>query len=304
MAKMKFDPETPLYTSDAKAWRMDQLAAVLQPLTSGGKPLVLFVHGRGKEPGKSLLGGSFTQGLAVHKIERGYGVNVLMFNWDSAFKGFNVFDREEPLSHTAAGGAVLGQVLAGLQQFQSNYPGAMRPALLVHSMGSIVVERALRDNHWPQANGLFSAVLLSQPDADDVGHATWLDALAQRERSFVTWNRDDRVLANSTDGRPAGAQPLGLGTAQPLAPHARYIDLSRMGPLGQKDDDHEVFGKGAMNGELNVCQFFTQALTGQPVLLDPAVNVEAIEREVVYRLRSRREPGAPCLKLPQLPQFD
>jgi hypothetical protein len=40
------------------------------------------------------------------------------------------------------------------------------------------------------------------------------------------------------------------------------------------------------------------------VVLDAAVNVEGVEREVVYRLRDRREPGAPCLKVPQLPDDD
>ena len=32
MAKMKFNPETPLYTSDTKAWRIDQLDAVMANL--------------------------------------------------------------------------------------------------------------------------------------------------------------------------------------------------------------------------------------------------------------------------------
>jgi esterase/lipase superfamily enzyme len=301
MSKLKFKPSKPLYTSDAKAWRIGQLPEVLSRLQASGKPLVLFVHGRGKEPGKSLLGGKFTKGMAVHKIERGYDVRVLMFNWDSAFKGMNVFDREVPLSHTEAGGLALGQVLSALQAFEASTPGFVRPALLVHSMGSIVVQRALEGGHWPAASGLFSAVLFSQPDADDVGHASWLDALAKRERTFVTLNRDDHVLRRSTDGRPAGSQALGLGTTQPLARHATYVDLTNMGALGQKDDDHEVFGKGAMNGQLYVCQFFTQALTGQTVVLDPAVNIETIEREVVYRLRSRSDPRAPCLKIPELP---
>lgn len=301
MRKLKFNAKKPLYTSDAKAWRIDQLPDVLSGLRASGKPLVLFVHGRGKEPSKSLQGGTFTKGLAVHKIERGYDAKVLMFNWDSAFKGLNIFDREVPLSHTEAAGLAFGQVLSALEAFATANPGVVRPALLVHSMGSIVVQRALEGGHWPAAPGLFSAVLFSQPDADDVGHASWLDPLARLERTFITLNRDDHVLRRSTDGRPAGAQALGLGTSQPLARHTTYIDLSNMGALGKKDDDHEVFGKGAMNGQLYVCQFFTQALTGKTVVLDPAVNIESIEREVVYRLRSRSDPGAPCLKIPQLP---
>ena len=304
MSKLKFNPDTPLYTSDARPWRLDQLPEVLASLRASGKPLVLFVHGRGKEPGKSLLGATFTKGLAVHKIERGYDVRVLMFNWNSAFHGFDLFDREVPLSHTADGAMALGQVLTQLAQLQSDLPGAARPALLVHSMGAVVVQRALENGHWPDAKGLFSAVLFSQPDADDVGHTTWLQALAQRETVFVTQNRDDHVLRRAIDARPAGVHALGLGTTQPLASDAVYVDISRMGAMGQKDEDHEVFGKGAMNGQLYLCQFFTQALTGQTVVLDTAVNVESVEREVVYRLRDRREPGAPCLKVPQLPDDD
>lgn len=301
MSKIEFNPLTPIYTSDAQAWRVDQLPHVLDLANLSGKPVVLFVHGRGKEPGKSLKGGTFTTGMAVHKIERGYDARVIMFNWDSAFKGWNLFDREVPLSHTAAGGRALGEALTVLQQFQANNPGTPRPALLVHSMGSIVVERSVRDGHWPATAGLFSAVLFSEPDADDVGHANWLESLSLRERTYITQNRDDNVLLRSTDGRPAGAKALGLGTGEPLAAHATYVDLSNMGPLGKKDDDHEVFGKGAMNGQLYVCNFFTQVLTGQQVVLDPAINVDRVERSVVHFLKSRSEPGAPCLRIPKLP---
>lgn len=302
MSKMEFKASTPLYTSDAKAWRIDQLPRVLTTLNATGKPIVVFVHGRGKEPGKSLAGGTFTKGMAVHKIERGYDVKVLMFSWDSAFKGFNLFDREVPLSHTYAGGLALGATLTALQQFEVANPGFERPMLLVHSMGSIVVQHALQDGRWPAGPALFSAVLFSQPDADDVGHALWLELLATREKTFVTQNRDDHVLKRSTDGRPAGAKALGLGTSEPLAPHATYVDLTNMGPVGKKDEDHEVFGKGAMNGQLYVCQYFTQVLTGKNnVVLDPTVNVDGVERNVVYRLKSRYEPGAPCLSIPELP---
>jgi len=154
---------------------------------------------------------------------------------------------------------------------------------------------------WSMLTKLFSNVLLSQPDADDVGHATWLDKLSNRERTYVTLNRDDHVLKRSNDARPQGAHALGLGTDQPLALHANYIDISLMGALGTKDEDHEVFGKGTMNQQVYLCQFFTQALTGETVILDPNKNVESIERGVVFRLRQKREPKAPCLRIPVLP---
>ncbi|MCV2369664.1 alpha/beta hydrolase [Roseateles oligotrophus] len=301
MSKLHFNADTPLYTSDGKAWRIDQLDAALHNLEAANKPVILFVHGRGKEPSKSLKGGTFTKGLAVHKLELGYDAKVLMFNWDSAFEGLHFLDRELPLSHTEAAAKALGLVLEALIKHQTAQPKAKKMALLVHSMGSIVVEKAVEKGYWPGVKGLFSALLFSQPDADDVGHSVWLNRLAQREKVYVTLNADDHVLLRSTDGRIPGRHALGLGTEDALAPLATYVDLSRMGPLGKKDEDHEVFGKGAMNGQLHVCHFFEQVLKGQPVQLDPAANVEAIEREVIYRLKSRQEPSNPCLKIPKLP---
>ena len=67
MPELQFDPSEILYTSDVNAWRLDQLAEVLDELYAAGKPLVIFVHGRGKEPHKSLLGATFVQGRAVDK---------------------------------------------------------------------------------------------------------------------------------------------------------------------------------------------------------------------------------------------
>lgn len=114
MGRIRYNPETPLYTSDERAWRIDELGNALVTLRATGQPIVLFVHGRGKEPDKSLRGATFTKGLAVHKIERGYGVRVLMFNWNSAFRGLSFLDREVPLANTEDGAVALGQVLRAL----------------------------------------------------------------------------------------------------------------------------------------------------------------------------------------------
>lgn len=303
MAKLKFDPQTPLYTGDAAPWKIEQLPQVLDRLHAAGKPVVVFVHGRGKEPNKSLKGASFTKGLAVPKIELGYNASVLMFNWDSAFPGIAFFDRNRALANVPAGARSLGKLLAGIKDYRQANPAHAAPMLLVHSMGSIVVQHAVEDGLWPAGDAIFRCVVLSQPDADDVNHEGWLERLATQESVFVTMNSGDHVLKHSNDARPPGRHALGLGTDQPLAAHARYIDLSGMGPVGSDmDKDHEVFGKGAMNGQVHVCQFFEQALLGLDVMLDPAVNVQTVQRDVVYQLRVRFDASAPCLRQPNLPK--
>jgi hypothetical protein len=164
-------------------------------------------------------------------------------------------------------------------------------------MGSVVIQQAVERGFWKIDQSTFSSVVLCQPDADDVGHALWLDSLATQEVVFVTFNRDDKVLKRSTDGRPAGSHALGLGTTEPLSGYARYVDLSGMGPIGSnKDDDHEVFGKSAMNGHVYVCQFFEQVLRGDPVVLDLTTNVESIDRNVIFRLKRKVDRNAPCLR--------
>jgi hypothetical protein len=75
-----------------------------------------------------------------------------------------------------------------------------------------------------------------------------------------------------------------------------------MGPIGsEQDDDHEVFGKGAMNGQVYVCEFFEQALRGTGVVPDPGVNVDSIERGGIYRLKAKFDLKAPRLRQPALP---
>jgi hypothetical protein len=296
---MQYNPDTPIYTSDAQAWRIDELPRLLDKLYANGKPIVFFVHGRGKEPKKSLIGGTFVEGLAVRKIERGYDCSVVMFNWDSAFPNFQIFDRTRALKNTVAGATLLAEMLTGLRDYLATKTDCERPSMLVHSMGSVVIQRVLEASHWPNQS-LFKSVVFSQPDADDIGHADWLTLLANVERVYVTLNRDDHVLSRSTDDRPEGCQPLGLGTEAPLALNATYLDLTNMGTLGKKDDDHEVFAKGAMNDQLYVCEFFTQALLVGDVRLVLGENVESKRRGVIYVLKQEHRPTAPCLQKPNL----
>lgn len=297
MGKLKFNALTPLYTSDAVAWRLDQIEDVLDRLTAAMKPIIVFVHGRGKEPNKSLKGGEFVAGLAVQKLERGYDVGVLMFNWDSAFPGIAFWNRSRPLSKVPDAAGQFSELLEGLRSYRNRHPTFVPPVLLAHSMGSFVIKSAVEQGLWPDGSGIFKHVVLSQPDVDDVGHAAWVDRLAAQEMVFSTMNRDDKVLHRSTDARPEGCHALGLDTDEPLAFKATYVDLTNMGPVGSEmDDDHEVFGKGAMNGQVYVCQFFEQALRGEKVVLDSATNVESIDRGVVLRLKAKYDTGAPCLQ--------
>ena len=307
MPKLKFNADTPIYTTAPgnkdRAWRMEDAQTALAAAYARGRPVVVFVHGRGKEPNKSFRGATFAKGLAVWKLELGYDCSVVMFNWDSAFPGFFFLDRSRALANTVEGGARLGEFLRELVRFEASHPDMSKPVLLAHSMGSIVLQHTVASKAWPTEAPLFKQVVISEPDADDVGHRDWVAALGEHEKVFITLNADDHVLKNSTNARPDGAKPLGLGTEEALATNVNYVDLTSMGALNStEDDDHEVFGKGAMNGQVNVCAFFDQAILGKEVVLD-STNVISIERGVVHKLQQRFEEKSPCLRIPQLPNF-
>jgi esterase/lipase superfamily enzyme len=307
MAKIRYNSTTPIYLSDGRGRSIEEISTALDEAhakSTAGDPIVFFVHGRGKEPNKSLRGATWVKGLAVYKIELGYSQRVLMFNWDSKFPGLAWRNRKLPLEGALQATEAIRRTVNAINAYYVTRPTLKRPVLLAHSMGSIVLQRLIEADGWPKANAVFSSVLFSQPDADDVGHSPWVSRLAAIEKVFITFNRDDKVLLKSTDERSEKTHALGLGTTEPLAPNATYIDLSNMVYSGERDDDHEVFGKGAMNGQIYVCGFFQELLKGEvPRISTTDNNVESVVGNVV-RFKNKVVLGSPCLKVPELPKFD
>lgn len=259
-----YDSRTPLYDIGAAGQAIDKLPEMLKAAYDKGRPVVLYVHGRGAEPQKSFDAG-MTGGGAVPRLEKEYGVSVIMLNWKSKGKGD---DRSDPLDNVPDAAGNLVRVLALLRQFRAANPQLPPPALLVHSMGSIVLAKTVADADWPAPAGqpLFAGVLLSEPDADSQGHAVWLAKVAAVERVFVTQNRVDSVLKRSTDARnPASNFALGLDPVAPLAVQANYVNLTDA--LGAKGPfnivrAHQIFSKGWMGGNVNTCLFVTTVLRG------------------------------------------
>lgn len=99
LGKLKYDANYPLYTSDTERYSFDQADVAFDKVFASGQPVILFVHGRGNEPNKSLVGGTFVEGGAVRKLEAQYKAKVLMFNWNSVAW---MYDRSKPLAQIPA----------------------------------------------------------------------------------------------------------------------------------------------------------------------------------------------------------
>jgi len=298
---LPFDPNKRLYKSDQVGYPISALPILLDKLLEEDKPVILFVHGRGEEPNKSLRlkGGLIVEGRAVHKLESGYNANVLMFNWNSKRGGwwFGFKDRELPLSKMPEASKAFNQLLEGIKLYRKNNPQSRPIALIVHSMGNIVIETMINNNGgWIDNGGepLFSNIVLSSSDANDIGHAAWVEKISSSENVYVTINADDHILNKSTDQRPVGAAALGLEPGDELASRTIYIDVTKLGSeRGTITDRHELFNKPGMHKQIYVCSFFQQSLTGHTVVLNTQNSTEVIPGQR-YKLKFERDGANDC----------
>jgi esterase/lipase superfamily enzyme len=255
---LRYDPNKLVYTSDAKGFASAELKPLFDRLLSDTKPLVLFVHGRGDEPNKSLSPARFGGHLGggVGKLEQ-YGTNVVMFSWDSKAAAGNRDDRRRPLGNMPDAAKNLDTVLAALSQSVAEHANHPPVTLLAHSMGSIVVQTYLQDHSLPAR--VFTTVVLSSPDADRPGHRVWVDKIAPVAPVFVTANKNDIVLNKSLDARePPSARALGLDPGSEVSQSATYIYLDDI-------KAHEIFTERGSHPE--IARFFTSVFEGKPVAL-------------------------------------
>lgn len=262
--KYKFDSNYPLYVRDGSKFGFDDVEKALDRVYSTGKPVVVFIHGRGNEPNKSLDKATFVEGGAVRKIEEYYNATVLMFNWDSqAF----LYDRTKPLSKMKRSADSLAVVLSKMWAYFQARPKLKRPSLIAHSMGSIVVETYVKKYGWfPQANSaLFSKIFFTSPDADNLNHWVWLTEIGHNEKVYLSINKNDDILEKSNDERDNGAKPLGLRPVLPYAENITYLDVTSIG-----GGMHEAFNKSNMKSQVYFCQIFDRIIKGS----DPQITTK------------------------------
>lgn len=261
-AKLRYDPAFVVYQRDARGIPPEGVKPLFDRLLAGNQPVVLFVHGRGDEPGKSLQGGDLVEGEAVRKLEE-YGTKVVLFSWDSKKGGgiFQPFDRDRPLANTPEGARRFAGVIEKLDQSLAQLAASgRRPpplTLLAQSMGTIVLQKYVDTVGWrpPAGQARFNRVVLSSADADNLGHAAWVDKIASVERVFVTVNPSDSVLKRSKEARAPNAAALGLVPGDVLAQHPMYVHIDL--------DGHEVFTRGRRHPEIE--RFFAAVFAGTEI---------------------------------------
>lgn len=272
-AKLEFDPKAPLYTADGTKFGFDQIHEALDLVFSSQKPVVIYIHGRGDEPLKSIVGKPFIGGASVPQLEKDFAVRVLLFNWDSQ----GVFlDRTQPLSKIPSAVESFKRLIAAIKTYDLT---GKKLILHAHSMGSIVLQNYILQNGWvTSGQPLFANVLFTEPDADNLDHFFWMEQISLKENVFITINHDDLILSRSTDERPTQVSALGLNPTAPLSKAATYLDFTKMGDQVNKATHvHEIFDKASMKFQTQVCSVIQDIMQGQKpalrnLLRDPLQN--------------------------------
>ncbi len=230
----------------------DTVDAVLEQISeTSDRPIVLFVHGRGNEPEKSIARN------ALAAIEARHDVRVIMFNWDS----FCLTCR--PVAHAADAAPDLAYLLGAIAESRRDgNAGSNKLILLTHSMGSIVLQHAVADSRFDQLpDDMFDAIVLASSDSDADGHAGWLERLSRlAPATYVTVNPRDWILGLSgRDKRLGNRVPNGERAGPPV----RYI-------VAESEDLtlHRLFNNGNLAGCGNLSRIVDAAIRGYAVLLD------------------------------------
>ncbi|MCF7975048.1 MAG: alpha/beta hydrolase [Phycisphaerae bacterium] len=220
--------------------------------------LIVFVHGRGKHPGKA-----FRQRLLTD-LEKDYSAKVIMFHWPS-WDGPLGFP--EQAARDSAQDFIT--VLAAIKTFKRTHPDLIqnvRFTLLTQSMGSLVLEESVLRLRKHPMGALFDTLVISASASDTRDHAAWVSRLDLADHIYILINRDDPVLGSAglkEKGRRLGQGLKSQGKPVKLVDRAVYIDATRITLL------HRYYLHRNLRGSPALRRFLDQVLNGQPAALAP-----------------------------------
>lgn len=179
--------------------------------SSAKRSVLVYLHGKGKEPGKSQSG-------IIPRLEARYSTQVLMVHWPHEWTplGFPESEARQAASSLAAVAGAITQI-----------PGAAQKCVLLsHSMGAFGIQQFAENGGGTRLSEAFGKVVLASPAVGTKRHAEWLSSIG--DRAFVFTNRDDPLLgkAGLFRGRRLGKR---IASNDELAPRATYFDVTNTG---------------------------------------------------------------------------
>lgn len=259
-----FNPRNRLMVAPDKSFPISSIDQNLTLVLMENKPLLFYIHGRGDEPKKSV------DKKILVRLEKEYGIKVLMFNWDS--KGF-VLSR--PVERALESAPYLNEVVEKIVEFRKQHPESqiIPISLLVHSMGSIVLRKSLEADLNLSFNDepIFTNILITGSDEDAQEHDKWIQKLKAKGTIILTFNENDGTLRWSFHS--LGKTPLGKGPVPPLASNIYYLDVT-----GLVGTTHRLFLKNLQHNQVSICRIISSMIRSEPPDLGKTI-IANIEQE-------------------------
>jgi hypothetical protein len=213
--------------------------------------LILFIHGRGKHPEKA-----FKQNL-LSDLEHNYTAKVIMFHWPS-WQGTYGFPTQK-----ARNSAIdLIRVLKSLENYKQSHKDEtnnIKFTLFTNSMGSIVLEQAMRDYNGSLGQ-VFDTLLINASSSVAKDHSVWVDKINFSENTYITINQEDKLLGKL--GIRYFGKRLGKGTTSILgndfmhSSNASYINVTKY------KLNHRYYLHRDLIGKPELLEFYNDILNG------------------------------------------
>lgn len=247
------DPVTPNYTNPVSRKVFKQALREVRSDGSGGH-WVLLVHGFNQSLEKNLK-----KCLEI----QAYGVNVATFSWPSnpgphqLWKKGKEYRRARQNARRSA--LALERALEKLATYLNELTDGTCPihlTLVVHSLGNYLFENFVKGSDFSQETRVFSNIVLHQADADNRGHAQWVERVSGDTRVYVTINERDQVLGMSEKVNP---DRLGRTVRNLDADGVVYMDFTNGLHVG---DSHRPWARpGTRNRAIGA--FYNAVFRGQ-----------------------------------------
>ncbi|MEZ8738409.1 alpha/beta hydrolase [Photobacterium swingsii] len=232
------------------------LEAVFEQCDNADSPCVLFVHGFNQDIKKNLK--------KCREIEA-YGVNVIAFSWPSnpgpnfILRKISEYKRARKNARRSA--MAFERLLDKLNGFVETNRSKTRKqgqiqTLAIHSLGNYLMQSMVQVPDYDHQAAMFKNILLHQADADNPGHASWLDTLGQSSRVLVTVNETDDVLDFSDFINP---DRIGNTAANMTAQYATYYNFT---DAAGANDSHRLWHKPAVENP-TIKHFFSRVFDGK-----------------------------------------
>lgn len=229
---------------------------IAKQCTASKKSCVFYIHGYNKP---------FLETLEqAWLIQERYSVEVVLFSWPSNTGGLPPIEYRQARRIAQVSFGALDSLLEKFGNYIKEWMGPMDETALIecqvtinfiaHSLGSYLFEHYVLSQAYQAETRLFTNIVLSQADVNNVDHPKWVDKLVTGQRIYVTINENDKILSWSENLNPPR---LGKTLTNLISSKSQYFDFTPGKNVGNK---HQLWGE--VNNP-TVKAFFDAVLNGR-----------------------------------------